>query len=398
MNMGNRWEKIMESVQGIRLSEKEKTQGRAHLREFMTMTPMKRVESAKTNKQPFFSVAHNFLIKKKAMPVFGLVIVMTLAGTGVTYAAEDAAPGDVLYPVKVHVNENVGSAFAFSEERKAKWEARLAERRLEEAEKLAAKGELDQEMRERLEEKFTKHANKVSERVEKLGERLGPEVKARLNSRFEASLKAHANILSRLAEVDDEEADSEEVTNETEELAEVVEEEADNTEEAREEAENEVDKMFNKPDIQRAVQQRLEVTEKKIVEVSAFIDKKEKDIGEDAANAAREALAEADNLVQEALARVDEGEYGDAFRLVQKAHRLANNAKVLTAAKAKFHIGFPWDDLDQEDKDKGHEDDKDSDDEEDDDEEGEDSDDEDDDEGSDLSSFFEKSRRARGRR
>lgn len=345
MSMGNRWEKLMVSVRDIRLSEEEKARGRAHLREFMTMTPIRGVESTRTKEQPFFAVMHNFLIKRKTMPIFGLILAMMLAGTGVTYAAEDAVPGDTLYPVKVHVNENIGNAFAFSEERKAKWEARLAERRLEEAEKLAAKGELDPEVRQRLEERFTYHADRVHERIERLGERFGPEMKARLSSRFEASLKAHGRILSRIAET----IEVTEGENETEELAGTVEEEADDIEEIREQAEDEVDTKVARPDKERAVQGRLKATEKKITEVASFIDKKESDIGEDAANAAREALTDADDLVQQALGLAEEGEYGDAFRLMQKAHRLANHAKVLTAAKARFHIGFPWDNADDDD-------------------------------------------------
>ncbi|MFC1702968.1 DUF5667 domain-containing protein [Patescibacteria group bacterium] len=392
MNMGNRWEKMMGSVRNIRLSETEKIRSRAHLREFMMMTPMKRVESAKTKKQPFFAVMHNFLNKKKAMPVFGLVFAMMLAGTGVTYAAEDAAPGDTLYPVKVHVNENIGNAFAFSEERKANWEARLAERRLEEAEKLAAKGELNPEVRQFLEEKFMDHANKTGERIGKIGERFGPEMKARLSSRFEASLKAHGRILARMAETT-EVTDGEE--NETEGLADVVEEEADDAEEARERAEEDVDTNIARPDKERAAQGRLKATEKKITEVSSFIDKKEGDIGEDAAIAAREALAEADDLMQQALGLAEEGEYGDSFRLAQQAHRLANHARVLTAAKAKFHIGFSWDDADDDGSETDEEDDEVGIEDDEDDEGGED---EDEDEESEISSSSERSEKTRGRK
>lgn len=374
MSMGNRWEKLMVSVRDIRLSEEEKARGRAHLHEFMTMTPIRGVESTRTKKQPFFAVLNNFFIKRKAMPIFGLILAMMLAGTGVTYAAEDAVPGDVLYPVKVHVNENIGNAFAFSEERKAKWEVRLAERRLEEAEKLAAKGEFDPEVRQRLEKRFIYHADRVHERIERLGERFGPEMKARLSSRFEASLKAHGRILSRLAET----VEVTEGENETEGFAETVEGKAEEAEEARGQAENEIDTKVARPDKERAVQGRLKAAEKKIAEVTSFIDKKESDIGEDAANAAREVLVGADDLVQQALGFAEEGEYGEAFHLLQKAHRLANHAKVLTAARAKFHIGFPWDDGADDDTDDFDEGDPEDDgDEESDDETGDDEDEED---------------------
>lgn len=70
-----------------------------------------------------------------------LVLVLTV-GTSTTYAAEGALPGDTLYPVKIHVNESVQGALAVSDEAKVLWHATRVERRLAEAEALAAKGRL----------------------------------------------------------------------------------------------------------------------------------------------------------------------------------------------------------------------------------------------------------------
>ena len=74
----------------------------------------------------------NFL-QFKFMPIFLIVTLLVSAGGGVSIAAEGALPGDGLYPVKISINEKVVAAFSVSVDAAANWEARLAERRLEEA-------------------------------------------------------------------------------------------------------------------------------------------------------------------------------------------------------------------------------------------------------------------------
>lgn len=75
-----------------------------------------------------------------------LLIALVLAGGGTSLAAQSAVPGDVLYPVKVHVNENVRSWLAVGTEAEAELQADLLAERLEEAEQLAAEGKLEGEI------------------------------------------------------------------------------------------------------------------------------------------------------------------------------------------------------------------------------------------------------------
>jgi Domain of unknown function (DUF5667) len=68
-----------------------------------------------------------------------------LASSSISYAAEGTLPGDILYPVKIHINENIYNVMAFSHEAQASWHTERAERRFEEIEQLLAKNELDEE-------------------------------------------------------------------------------------------------------------------------------------------------------------------------------------------------------------------------------------------------------------
>ena len=129
------------------------------------------------------------------MPVMAALMIMILLGGGTSLAAERALPGDVLYPIKVVINEPVVSALSLSVEAKIDWEAELAGRRLKEAVELADAGKLNSEVEEKLSEEFTKHETKVRERIANLEEKGDEKVAASLAARFEGSLKAHEEAL-----------------------------------------------------------------------------------------------------------------------------------------------------------------------------------------------------------
>src|SRR3989339_1139174 len=61
--------------------------------------------------------------------VMGLVAVFLLSG-GAAAAAEGSLPGDFLYPVKIHVTEEVRAYLADSDEERALWEVIRTERRI----------------------------------------------------------------------------------------------------------------------------------------------------------------------------------------------------------------------------------------------------------------------------
>ena len=67
----------------------------------------------------------------------GIVILGLLLGGSVSFAAENALPGDALFPIKVNVNEKIRGAVAVTSKAKSEWDVRLVERRIEEVEKIA---------------------------------------------------------------------------------------------------------------------------------------------------------------------------------------------------------------------------------------------------------------------
>lgn len=69
--------------------------------------------------------------------------------------AEQSMPGNILHPIKIHVNEEIRGAFLSGEEL-ARWETERVERRLQEARRLATLGRLTPEIEARVAESVTK--------------------------------------------------------------------------------------------------------------------------------------------------------------------------------------------------------------------------------------------------
>lgn len=129
-------------------------------------------------------------------PALALVVLLA-AGGGASYAAEGAVPGDLLYPVKIHVNESVRSVMVRKPEARAAWEAERMERRLKEAQKLAARGELDGEKSAQLSESVARQSEALALRINDIeaNDRVAAD-EARVDAAL--TLATHNEVLSEI--------------------------------------------------------------------------------------------------------------------------------------------------------------------------------------------------------
>src|SRR3989338_4824684 len=134
---------IRNEAEKIRLSIAEKSAMRASI--FGTPTPVVLHRSS-----------YVFLSPRYLVPLF--VVLVVFIGGGTTSAAQGALPGDLLYPVKVSINETVEVALAPTPAAKAEVQVRLAERRVEEAQKLSLQGRLNKKTAKILSDDFDEHA------------------------------------------------------------------------------------------------------------------------------------------------------------------------------------------------------------------------------------------------
>ncbi len=338
------WRKWKRAAVSMRLTKEEKAAVRQALLSHVQAHPVRLEDTGRLiYRKPLF-----ILNRLKTMPVIVAIIVAVLGGGGASFAAEGTVPGDVLHTWKTEVNERVVSALSLSEEQKAKWEARLAERRLEEVSTLAEEGKLKADIVTRIEANFKAHADRVQARIEAFEEKGKITDAADLSSRFETSLKAHAQILERVKakegtteeeqdEIEDVQEDVEdelaEVEDQTEELEEAI--VAEDDEEDEEEADGAEEKRAFK---ERAAAGKLKAAEHKVGEVKRFLEKAEARLGAEAVAEAKTALTAAEGLLAQGKAKFEAKEFGEAFVLGNQTIRAAQGVKLLVEHGMKLKL------------------------------------------------------------
>ncbi len=312
------------------LSAVEKKAGRAELHSFMSARPV-RVLDPKRHRSQLLLISR---------PMFATIVIALalLAGGGTTLAAEGTMPGDLLYPVKVNVNEQIRAALATSAEADAEWDARRTERRLGEAAVLAANGRLDGTLETKLSERFEKHTQRAQERIEELEEAGKTEEAARLSSRLEIALKTHEQVLEDIAERKDE------IRVHLQPLLERMKERAEENKNVREQIEAGVDARVGGLDedaevrVTAAAEGHIKAADNKIVEAKRFIIAKKEELGAEATARAEAHLEQAEKVLVDAKAAFDADEFAKAFVLAGKAHRMAQEAKLFVQVKTELDI------------------------------------------------------------
>lgn len=121
-----------------------------------------------------------------------------LLGSGICYAADSSVPGELLYPVKIYVNEPIVSAAERTPTDRANWRARQAERRLEEILVLTDRGKLTDDI-------LTTAKRRVAQSVAETNQALGEIEKSDrksdadlIRTRLKTSLEGRALLLRRL--------------------------------------------------------------------------------------------------------------------------------------------------------------------------------------------------------
>ena len=173
------------------LASRERT--RALLSEYVKMRPVRAAEQAPVP-SPVFTNGLSVFFMRHSMPAFAVVFVLILGG-GTAAAAEGALPGDILYPVKVYVNEEMRATLTVSPKAKADWAVDRAERRLEEAATLVLSGKLDDATRAELDTNLDAHVKIASEnriRLEDDNDAVGA---SEVDTNIQAVLIARENIL-----------------------------------------------------------------------------------------------------------------------------------------------------------------------------------------------------------
>lgn len=196
-------QQLQDELHKFRLTHEEKSDMRGELVRFMNEHPAKEAEGNFVSPsragrhiertRPFGWFVP--FLTLRPMPALLALLLVVFTGGGVSLAANNALPGDLLYPVKVSVNEEVHSAFTFSPAAEMEWEISRSERRLVEAERLEADGRLKSKAAIQLAAQVERHDKTIAELETELQSRGEDVLVADLRSQYEARLLAYESLL-----------------------------------------------------------------------------------------------------------------------------------------------------------------------------------------------------------
>jgi hypothetical protein len=154
----NNLKKGIENLQKTKLSEVDKQAMFVRLSTYVDENlPQKRMPA-----MPILSWFSMFHFRTPGKYVLASLFALVL-GTGIAYGAEGALPGDLLYPIKIHLSEPIRGAFKAPSE-KTNWESEKFDRRINEAEKLVSKDKLSEKHLVEVEKQIDIHKDKFTEK------------------------------------------------------------------------------------------------------------------------------------------------------------------------------------------------------------------------------------------
>src|SRR3989338_2745450 len=193
-NNNNKIKKFAEKANEIHLKPEERIFIKNNIESVIKSFPSRDMDDVDLYRTSIFSGF--FGVKLNAASLAVLLVIFILAGGSVTMAAEKSLPGDLLYPIKIHINESAKSLTAVSPEAKGKFEIEKLEQRLKEAEILSNRGELDPKSRAILEKRLDVEINNAKSRISNLEADSKIEAATDISSRLEISLQAHEKVLT----------------------------------------------------------------------------------------------------------------------------------------------------------------------------------------------------------
>ncbi len=186
--MENYFKQLNKALKKISLSSEEKSAMRERLTVFMKEHPIRHTESP-IQKSPLhssFTYAYNI----RRFVGVGLVILLAF-GTTTAFASEQALPGSPLYPLKLSIENVQQRIIEDTSPKKTIFAIERLERRLAEAEQLAANDVIDEKTHQKIADRFEEHLATL-ESVSTSAEN------ADVQADFEATLAVHEAVLTSL--------------------------------------------------------------------------------------------------------------------------------------------------------------------------------------------------------
>lgn len=190
----NKMKKGIQDIQKINLSDGEKNDIFGRLDLHMKNNPITHTSRKVTMPETL----HNFFAQYRYSYGVIVAILILFITASTSYAAEWALPGDILYPIKINVNEKIKSVVLLTPKSKAKYEEIKVIKRLSEAEELIKKGKFDDNKRIQIENEVEKSVETINsigiERVKNKNASSSDEFRKDLDMRFNNIKKVNVEL------------------------------------------------------------------------------------------------------------------------------------------------------------------------------------------------------------
>jgi hypothetical protein len=258
------------------------------------------------------------------------LLLVLFAGGVASVQAENALPGDVLYPVKVGFNEKMKMVLAFSEQEKVQLNIELAEVRLREAEKLALKGRITKDAQDQIASNFNMQANEAAKKIEEMDDfKAGREAAAQASSDLQALLNAHGHVLKKIQEIKDGKSGQnlDSLITNVDNISQKIEEEP------------EQQKFAAKADsLDKFTENQFEAAKKAVEKAKEMIEKRKEKMGDVAVSQALNNLELAKQKIEEGKKEMENKNYFSATSIFQQATVMAKESANLIKAKTDLGV------------------------------------------------------------
>lgn len=322
--IGNKFLKnFIRDAEKIRPTSDEKNLVRGNILAFMEENPYKIGDRA-----PFWNfMANPFKAYGANIAVLSVVLVSFVV-TGA--AAEKSLPGDLLYPVKIYINEPVSSTMAFSKTKKAELKVKYAERRMQEAEKLAVSGKLDEKTQEEIKKQLKSNADDAVKNISNLANGSEEfESASKLSMNLEASFKAHKKVLESLGKAKGE------INSMVNSIATEINEKEKDISAKRKEKEKKA--VLKNPE-QINPDKRMKDAVERMDELKKNIEQNRNKMGEKAVKTAEENIIRMEKKLEEGINMAREKKYQEASDLFGESAMMAQESKILIEVKTNLGI------------------------------------------------------------
>jgi len=328
MNMENKiFKKIIKRLKSVGLQNDEKTFLRKQLLHFMEEHPVL-IKSPYSIKSPYISKKLVTKLFRPAKVLATALIIVLVMGGSFAYAAESSLPGQILYPIKINIEE-IKSLSLITSKQKVEWEIERTSRRLGEAAELSIQDKMNSIAREEIKTQIDKHTKKISQGIKEIGAE-NPESALAMNSQLESYLNAHGDMLTALKEKTEANGDITEIILKTQEKVAIVVEEMKESEELISED--------SSPEKKLVVEEKIKKVEEQIDKMQNTIDNLEIPVSKSLINNIDERFVKIVELQEQVKKDIGIEEYGKVSVALQEIYQESEELDLLISLKEEFGV------------------------------------------------------------